>query len=72
MPRTAKRPDRISLRLSPQAKRRLERATAYSEATLNDFIIDATLQKADAILERRDVITLTGAEALSRAAAPSA
>ena len=50
-----KRPDRINLRLSQQAKRRLERAAAYSGTTLNDF-------KADAILKQQDIITLTGEE----------
>ena len=57
-----KRPDRINIRLSSQAKRRLERAAAYSGTTLNDFVVDAALQRANAILEKQDVVTLTGAE----------
>ena len=48
MPRTAQRPDRINLRLSRNAKRRLERAAAYSDKTLTDFVIDVALQKAGA------------------------
>jgi uncharacterized protein (DUF1778 family) len=62
MSRPAQRPDRINLRLSAQAKRRLERAAAYSEKTLTDFVVDVALQKADTILEKQDVITLTGEE----------
>ena len=46
MPRTAQHPDRINLRLSRDAKRKLERAAAYSEKTLTDFVIDVALQRS--------------------------
>jgi uncharacterized protein (DUF1778 family) len=59
MPRTAQRPDRINLRLSRDAKRRLERAAAYTDKTLTDFVIDVALQKADSIVRKHEVITLT-------------
>jgi uncharacterized protein (DUF1778 family) len=62
MPRTAQRPDRINLRLSRDAKRKLERAAAYADKTLTDFVIDVALQKADAIVRKNEVITLTPAE----------
>jgi uncharacterized protein (DUF1778 family) len=62
MTRTAQRPDRISLRLSPQAKRKLERAAAYSDKTLTDFVVDVALQKADAIVREHEVITLSAEE----------
>lgn len=62
MPRTARRPDRINLRLSRDAKRKLERAAAYTEKTLTDFVIDVALQKADSIVRKNEVITLTPAE----------
>jgi uncharacterized protein (DUF1778 family) len=62
MPRTAQRPDRISLRLRRDAKRKLERAAAYSDKTLTDFVIDVALQEADAIVRQHEVITLTPAE----------
>jgi uncharacterized protein (DUF1778 family) len=62
MPRTAQRADRINLRLSRESKRRLARAAAYSDKTLTDFVIDVALQKADAIVRRQEVITLTPAE----------
>ena len=62
MPRTAQRPDRISLRLGRDAKRKLERAAAYSDKTLTNFVIDVALQRADAIIRQHEVITLTRAE----------
>jgi uncharacterized protein (DUF1778 family) len=62
MPRTAQRPDRISLRLGRDAKRKLERAAAYSDKTLTNFVIEVALQKAEAIVRQHEVITLTRAE----------
>lgn len=62
MPHTARRPDRISLRVGRDAKRKLERAAAYSDKTLTDFVIDVALQRADAIVRQHEVITLTRAE----------
>lgn len=62
MPRTAQRPDRLNLRLGRDAKRKLERAAAYSDKTLTDFVIDVALQRADAIVRENEVITLTHAE----------
>jgi len=62
MPRAAQRPDRINLRLNRDAKRKLERAAAYSDKTLTDFVIDFALQKADEIVREHEVITLTANE----------
>lgn len=62
MPRTAQRQERISLRLSPQSKRKLERAAAYSDKTLTDFVVDVALQKAEAVVREHEVITLTPEE----------
>jgi uncharacterized protein (DUF1778 family) len=62
MPRAAQRLERITLRLGRDAKRRLERAAAYSDKTLTDFVIDVALQKADAIVRQREAVTLTRAE----------
>jgi len=58
----ARRPDRINLRLSRASKRKLERAAAYSDKTLTDFVIDVALQKAESIVRKQEVITLTGDE----------
>jgi uncharacterized protein (DUF1778 family) len=62
MPRTAQRQERISLRVSPQSKSKLERAAAYADKTLTDFVIDVALQKADSVLREHDVIALTSQE----------
>ncbi len=62
MPRTAQRQDRISIRLSPQSKRKLERAAAYADKTLTDFVVDVALQKADAIVRDNEVIALNAEE----------
>ena len=62
MPRTAQRPERINLRLSREAKRKLERAAAYSDKTLTDFVIDVALQRADSIVRQKEIVTLTPAE----------
>lgn len=59
MPRAAQRQERISLRLSPQSKRKLERAAAYADKTLTDFVVDVALQKADAVVRDHEVIALT-------------
>lgn len=62
MPRTAQRQERISLRLNPQSKRKLERAAAYSDKTLTDFVIDVALQKAEAVVREHEIISLTAKE----------
>jgi uncharacterized protein (DUF1778 family) len=62
MPRTAQRPDRISLRLGRTAKRKLERAAAYADKTLTDFVLDVALQRAEVLVREHEVMTLTPAE----------
>lgn len=62
MPRVARRRERISLRVSPQAKHKLERAAAYSEKTLTDFVIDVALRQADTLVREHEVIALTSGE----------
>jgi uncharacterized protein (DUF1778 family) len=62
MPRTAQRQDRISIRLSPQSKRKLERAAAYTDKTLTDFVVDVALQQADSIVREHEVISLNAVE----------
>jgi uncharacterized protein (DUF1778 family) len=48
--------------LSPQAKRKLERAAAYADKTLTDFVVDVALQQANAIVREHEVITLNADE----------
>ena len=62
MTRTAQRQERISLRLSTQAKAKLERAAAYGDKTLTDFVIDVALQKADSVVRENENILLNAKE----------
>jgi uncharacterized protein (DUF1778 family) len=62
MPRPARRPDRINLRLSRESKRKLERAAAYADKTLTDFVIGSALREAETIVRKREVITLSADE----------
>jgi uncharacterized protein (DUF1778 family) len=59
MPRTATRQDRIHLRVNPRLKSTIERAAAYSDQTLTDFITKAAAEKAEAVVREQEVITLT-------------
>jgi uncharacterized protein (DUF1778 family) len=62
MPRPARQSDRINLRLNRESKRKLERAAAYSDRTLTDFVIGAALREAETVVREREVITLTADE----------
>lgn len=62
MPRLAQRQDRVSLRLSPQSKQKLERAAAYLDKTLTDFVMDVALAKAESVVREHESIALTAAE----------
>ena len=44
--------DRITARVSKDVRERLERAASTSGATLNQFVVQAAMEKADRILER--------------------
>jgi uncharacterized protein (DUF1778 family) len=61
MPRTAQREERISLRVSAQSKAKLERAAAYADKTLTDFVVDVALEKADSVVREQEIIMLTPA-----------
>ena len=58
MPRAAERSDRINLRLSPHAKRTIERAAAYSDKTLTDFVTEAAMGHAEAVVREHEAIVL--------------
>lgn len=62
MPRALQRPERISLRVSVDAKRKLEHAAACVEKTLTDFVVDVALGEAEAVTRVHDVITLSPEE----------
>jgi uncharacterized protein (DUF1778 family) len=59
MPRTATRQDRIHLRVSSRLKSTMERAAAYSDKTLTDFITEAAAERAEAVVRAQEAITLT-------------
>lgn len=59
MPRAAQRQERISIRLSSQSKLKLERAAAYADKTLTDFVVDVALKKADSVVRQFETITLS-------------
>ena len=62
MPRTARRQERISLRVSPRSKQKLERAAAYADKTLTDFMIDVGLHEANALVRENEIIALDSNE----------
>ena len=62
MPRTARRQERISLRVSPDSKDTLERAAAYVDKTLTDFVIDVALRQAKSVVREHETIALTALE----------
>lgn len=59
MPRTAARQDRIHLRVNARLKSTIERAAAYSDKTLTDFITEAAREKAEAVVREQETITLS-------------
>jgi len=61
MPRAPERSDRMNLRLSPHAKRIIERAAAYSDKTLTDFVTEAAVEQAEAIVRSQEAIALSAA-----------
>jgi uncharacterized protein (DUF1778 family) len=61
MARAAQREERISLRVSAQSKAKLERAAAYADKTLTDFVVDVALEKADSVVREQELITLSPA-----------
>jgi uncharacterized protein (DUF1778 family) len=58
MPRAVDRTDRISLRISPRAKRTLERAAGYADRTLTDFVTEAAVERAEAVVRSHELVTL--------------
>ena len=51
--------DRISARLPKDVRERIEEAADRSGATLNQFLVQAAIEKADQILEREKVTKLS-------------
>ena len=59
MSRAAERSDRINLRLSPHAKRTIERAAAYADKTLTDFVTEAALGQAETVVRDHESIVVS-------------
>lgn len=55
--------DRISARLPKDVRERIEEAADRSGATLNQFLVQAAIEKADQILEREKVTQLSARDA---------
>ena len=57
--------DRIPARMPPKVYERIAAAARTIGATLNQFLVQSALDKANDILERERVITLTNRAALA-------
>lgn len=54
-----KKTERITARVSADIRNRLLEAAAFSGATLNQFLVQAAIEKAQAIIEKERVIKLS-------------
>jgi len=61
MPAAAKN-ERIDIRTSPLAKRTLQDAATARSKTVSEFVLDAALKEADAVLAEQGRFILTGEE----------
>jgi uncharacterized protein (DUF1778 family) len=55
--------DRISARVPKDVRERLEEAADRSGATLNQFLVQAAIEKADQVLDREKVMRLSARDA---------
>jgi uncharacterized protein (DUF1778 family) len=55
--------ERITARVSRDVRERIEEAADRSGATLNQFLVQAAIEKADQVLERERVIRLSARDA---------
>jgi uncharacterized protein (DUF1778 family) len=63
MPQADKNDNRITARISPAVRERLESAAALSGATLNQFVVQAALKEANKVLEEERAIVLSERDA---------
>ncbi len=54
--------DRMHLRLDAKTKRRLERAAAYEETTVTDFVLANAVAAAERVIESHEKITLSATD----------
>lgn len=50
---TAKRTERLNIRISPDEKKRLRRAAEEERRSLSGFIVASALDRADEVLENK-------------------
>lgn len=64
MPRrsSAVKRDRMHLRLDAKTKRKLERAAAYEETTVSDFVLGEAIVAAERVIAARERVTLSAAD----------
>ncbi len=55
--------ERITARVPRAVRQRLEQAAGRSGATLNQFVVQAAIEKADQVLEREKVMKLSARDA---------
>ena len=55
---TALKHERVHLRLDAKSKRKLERAAAYEETTLNRFVLSNAVAAAERVIEARQRVVL--------------
>ena len=77
MPRANPKQERIHLRLSAAAKKKIERAAAISGKTVTDFVIATISTRADQVIEEQERMLLSDRdrdiflEAVTKPATPS-
>ena len=54
-----KKTERITARVSEDIRNRLTEAAAFSGATLNQFLVQAAVEKADTIIEKERIVNLS-------------
>ncbi len=54
-----KKTERITARVSEDIRNRLAEAAAFSGATLNQFLVQAAVEKADSIIEKERIVNLS-------------
>lgn len=60
MAQTARvRRDRMHLRLDTKTKRKLERAAAYEETTVSDFVLANAVEAAERVIDSHERVTLS-------------
>lgn len=60
MPQAVKaKQDRLHLRLDAKTKRKLERAAAYEQTSVTDFVLASAVAAAKRVVESREKVTLS-------------